>query len=1346
MTHPILIQNRMIPVAVILCVLGLGRAGIAQPPGVGNALVVAPSMMLSTLPQPVPVQPNLELQLTRDDTDGDGLPDEWEMQYFGSLHQGPDDDPDIDGLSNLCEYEAGTDPTDDDTDGDNCFDGDEVDAGLDPLDDSDCDASVWPIFLLDVGSASDNDPGASIYLDEGSGVSLRTLGEDRTYRTLNESSYLYFRVDTSSVDLDSNGVPYRHAIIDIDYKDVVDETNCYKWSSSRAYCRPRLRTFLDYGENPPLEWHAIGAMAGLDDDAWKQTSLFVEANPWQTLRSIDGFFEFYIHYPNQETSGDPFPIDSITVRFIGDSRFHTLRELDRAERTFVRSDYVEENTLDPAEYGSYMVYSRNYLEKIYPNTVPEPDEIAPRLSTFEIAGECEPVTFSIYSFDDPIQVGVEPGDLIGWDGAIAASNIRVDAVFPADKRWEWSANKYYGIQPWYLDAPETVVVPAGTSRQFWVTIDVPEKTSAGIYAGNLTLWIFTGTTFDHYTLPLTVMVYEIDLESPDATTYVYHSPYLSSKRYAQRNTIVSQNMADHDVNPIMYLDATIDLGDYSIDFHDLADELDEFAALGILPPKPRVGISDNVYQLWNSLCSGQPYYTGDCPEFDDAYTAVLHHYAEYYASWGVEPVLSFNDEPGNDPDKRRRSNRLNRLAKAAGLETWVTYYPRCEEPLAGYTLSFEDFTGGVTPGAPEWLTTDPHLSAYWPFDSGTEDQSTNGNDGALNGGASVSGGALNLPSNSAYMRVPHDESLSYPEQCTIYFWFKPAECADGYAYHPIEKWDTSQPGYAANYVFYFFGDYHGAYPDNNGRVGVYAAINGNWTKASGNTCLDCDSGMELWYNLMWVWDATVGGTLYVNGMPYSREYPGTLTTNTRPVDFGKFVGSMDDIVMLDRSLTESEVTDIVLDINTNYDQGQTVSISLTVPDPATMPTTLTFSINDDIESPEVLETLKELAINGQTAWSCTTVSLPHQLVSVDLAPFVLPEQPNEITFNVTNRHARQEELLLYFVEDFWRQATWAVTGASASDNWSSTYEPDDDGTMGPMATWLDDRVYAMRYVTAEQAERTWAEGDTFSYYTTYPANQPVILNNRFLNGVYASALGAKGVYVYAYGDWGSQPWDDCEVSYARRMGTESGQRSYGGYQLVLPSWDDRIYDTVIFESLREGVEDSRIIATLKKAIAEHPGPRAQLAQAYLDDLFAGPSRDYSPRYMHTDESLPIHKYADRSEEVLSDLVGDGEDFAAFDRIRLRMIWLILTLNGDAPDCNINGLPDGDETISPGDFDNDGDVDLDDFAALVTALAGPDVLPGVTECLDFYLAAFDSDEDNDVDLNDFAAFQTLFGGE
>lgn len=75
-------------------------------------------------------------------SDQDGLPDWWEMHWFGSItNQEGSGHADADGLSNLEEYQRQTNPANADSDGDGLNDGDEVNIyGSDPLDsDSDND-------------------------------------------------------------------------------------------------------------------------------------------------------------------------------------------------------------------------------------------------------------------------------------------------------------------------------------------------------------------------------------------------------------------------------------------------------------------------------------------------------------------------------------------------------------------------------------------------------------------------------------------------------------------------------------------------------------------------------------------------------------------------------------------------------------------------------------------------------------------------------------------------------------------------------------------------------------------------------------------------------------------------------------------------------------------------------------------------------------------------------------------------------------------------------------------------------------------------------------------------------
>lgn len=72
-------------------------------------------------------------QVTINDSDGDDMADDWEVQVFGGLSSNGTEDTDGDGLTGLEEYTTGTAVNNPDTDGDGLEDGYEVTYGFDPI-------------------------------------------------------------------------------------------------------------------------------------------------------------------------------------------------------------------------------------------------------------------------------------------------------------------------------------------------------------------------------------------------------------------------------------------------------------------------------------------------------------------------------------------------------------------------------------------------------------------------------------------------------------------------------------------------------------------------------------------------------------------------------------------------------------------------------------------------------------------------------------------------------------------------------------------------------------------------------------------------------------------------------------------------------------------------------------------------------------------------------------------------------------------------------------------------------------------------------------------------------------
>ena len=139
------------------------------------------------------------------DTDHNGLPDTWERQYFGATGQDPNADPDADGLTNIEESKAGTDPT--------------INSNI----------ALGKTYTLDPAPNYSLCTGASDTTDLTDGVFTYTSSTDSSVMWDNQLSVAWANIASSSITIDLGS---DQPISTIKYSTVSDATNGVFWPSS----------------------------------------------------------------------------------------------------------------------------------------------------------------------------------------------------------------------------------------------------------------------------------------------------------------------------------------------------------------------------------------------------------------------------------------------------------------------------------------------------------------------------------------------------------------------------------------------------------------------------------------------------------------------------------------------------------------------------------------------------------------------------------------------------------------------------------------------------------------------------------------------------------------------------------------------------------------------------------------------------------------------------------------------------------------------------------------------------------------------------------------------------------
>lgn len=243
-------------------------------------------------------------------------------------------------------------------------------------------------------------------------------------------------------------------------------------------------------------------------------------------------------------------------------------------------------------------------DRLLPDRLPAGVKSGQAIALMACPGEYESASFALYALADLPEVRVTASDLQGPGGRIPAAALDLRVV----KVW-YQAGRNVGFQNEYLLTPELllkddslvqvdfekktnllkmdrdamrdadtlqpVTIPKATTKQFWVTVQVPPEAAAGDYEGSLDIAVKEGAGLS---IPVRLRVLPFTLHEPKQICSIYYRgvlgadhPTCTSERKTEEQMLAEfRDMVAHGVtNPTVYQGPDGRNPDGSFDFTSL---------------------------------------------------------------------------------------------------------------------------------------------------------------------------------------------------------------------------------------------------------------------------------------------------------------------------------------------------------------------------------------------------------------------------------------------------------------------------------------------------------------------------------------------------------------------------------------------------------------------------------------------------------------------------------------------------------------------------------------------------------------------------------------------------------
>ncbi|MDA1142034.1 MAG: hypothetical protein O3B01_26025 [Planctomycetota bacterium] len=216
------------------------------------------------------------------------------------------------------------------------------------------------------------------------------------------------------------------------------------------------------------------------DPYFDEKNIEVEVNDEQLNIEFDGqnwacSVSTIVAYPDTKAEEGKRFLDFLKTR----RRFH----YDNYFKRVLHTPSGQDDMTDVEQKRGFLVFTRDWMSDVYYNDGPKEGERIEKLTASAFAGEQEPITVSVLPSRDLGNMTVKVSDLRG-PGMIPAQSIDVGHVQYRLSRVTMEGS-VYTIAPRLIQPKNSIDMPKGITRTFWVNVKTPADTAAGAYKGEM---------------------------------------------------------------------------------------------------------------------------------------------------------------------------------------------------------------------------------------------------------------------------------------------------------------------------------------------------------------------------------------------------------------------------------------------------------------------------------------------------------------------------------------------------------------------------------------------------------------------------------------------------------------------------------------------------------------------------------------------------------------------------------------------------------------------------------------------------------------------------------------------